>query len=138
MEQFSHPVTYNEAKTIIHNQYSSEWKRKLNISTGDDPIHQLQRHQQTILFRLRTGHCRLLNHLHRLKISHTDQCQCGLEPRPPNISSKIAQPTMLCVAKPGQRVQSSRTSCGAAVKTWRRQWTSSGRQDCRSDCMTII
>ena len=77
MEQFSHPVTYNEAKTIIHNQYSSGWKRKLNISTGDDPIHQLQRHQQTILFRLRTGHCRLLNHLHRLKISHTDQCQCG-------------------------------------------------------------
>ena len=77
MEQFSHPVTYREAKTIIHNQFRSKWKKRLGAERGDDPIHLLQRHQQTILFRLRTGHCRLLSHLHRLKISHTDQCPCG-------------------------------------------------------------
>ena len=83
MEQTSHKVTYREAKTIIHNQYRTQWKRRLGVETGTDPIHQLQRHQQTILFRLRTGHCRLLSHLHRLKISHTDLCPCGTGPQTP-------------------------------------------------------
>lgn len=83
MEQFSHPVTYREAKTIIHNQFRSQWKRKLGAESDADPIHQLQRHQQTILFRLRTGHCRLLSHLNRLKITHTDQCPCGTGPQTP-------------------------------------------------------
>ena len=77
MEQFSHPVTYREAKTIIRNRFRSQWKRRLGAESGADPIHQLQRHQQTILFRLRTGHCRLLSHLNRLKIAYTDQCPCG-------------------------------------------------------------
>jgi ribonuclease HI len=77
MEQFSHPVTYREAKTIIHNQYRSQWKRRLGADNGEDSIHQLQRHQQTILFRLRTGHCRLLSHLNRLGIAHSDECPCG-------------------------------------------------------------
>lgn len=77
MEQFSHPVTYREAKTIIHSQYSSQWKRRLGVENGADPIHQLKRHQQIVLFRLRTGHCRLLSHLYRLKIAHTDECPCG-------------------------------------------------------------
>ena len=38
---------------------------------------------QTI-FRLRTGHCQLLSHLHRLKISHSDECPCGTGPQTPN------------------------------------------------------
>ena len=84
MEQFSHPVTYREAKTIIHNQFQSQWKRRLGaLESGADPIHQLQRHQQTVLFRLRTGHCRLLSHLHRLKMAYTDQCPCGTGPQTP-------------------------------------------------------
>ena len=29
------------------------------------------------IFRLTTGHCQLLCHLHRLKISHSDECPCG-------------------------------------------------------------
>ena len=50
MEQFVHPVSYSEAKTIIRNHYSLLWKRRLGVESGHDPIHQLQRHQQTILF----------------------------------------------------------------------------------------
>ena len=76
MEQFSHPVNYREAKTIIHNHFRSQWKRKVGTERNADEIHQLQRHQQTILFRLRTGHCSLLSHLNRLNI-YTDQFPCG-------------------------------------------------------------
>ena len=83
MKQFSHPVTYREAKTVIRNHYRNQWKRRLGADSGVDPIHQLQRHQQTILFRLRTGHCRLLSHLNRLKIAHTDECPCGTGPQTP-------------------------------------------------------
>ena len=36
----------------------------------------LQRAQQTTIFRLRTGHCRLLNHMYRLGLSHTPECPC--------------------------------------------------------------
>ena len=36
-------------------------------------IYQLDRTQQVTIFRLRTGHCQLLSHLVRLKISHTDE-----------------------------------------------------------------
>ena len=63
-DQTNHPVNYQEAKTIIRNQCRSEWRKKLGGNNVPDPIHQLQRHQQTILFRLRTGHCGLLSHLH--------------------------------------------------------------------------
>ena len=46
-EQFSHSVTYRAVKTIIHNRYSSQWRSRLEVSSSADPIHQLQRHQQT-------------------------------------------------------------------------------------------
>ena len=69
-------ISYSEAKTIIRNHYSLLWKRRLGVESGHDPIPQLQRHQQTILFRLRTGHCRFLSHLYRIKVSPTNECPC--------------------------------------------------------------
>ena len=30
-----------------------------------------------MIFTLKTGHCRLLSHLYRLNLSHTNQCPCG-------------------------------------------------------------
>ena len=50
MEQFNHPVTYREAKTIIKNHYRNQWKRKQGTDSNDDATHHLQRHQQTIIF----------------------------------------------------------------------------------------
>ena len=35
-------------------------------------------------FRLRTGHCQLLSHLHRLNMSHSDECPCSTGPQTHN------------------------------------------------------
>ena len=78
------PMSYSEAKTILRNNFRTEWKQHLDIGTEEDSIHQLVRAAQVTIFRLRTGHCQLLSHLHRLKISHSDECPCGTGPQTPN------------------------------------------------------
>ena len=52
-----------------------------NFGTEEDSIHQVNRAAQVTIFRLRTGHCQLLSHLHRLKISHSDQCPSSTGPQ---------------------------------------------------------
>ena len=79
MEQFDHQVSYKEAKTIIKNKYRAEWKRKWGDENTTEAFDQLSRHHQTIIFRLRTGHCRLLSHMYKLGLSHTPECPCGTE-----------------------------------------------------------
>ena len=44
---------------------------------NQDALHQLPQHQQTIIFRLRTGHCRLVSHLKRIGVKTSAQCPCG-------------------------------------------------------------
>ena len=56
--------TYQRAKTLFRNSQKCQWKR----ATGDynpstDPINRLARHEQTTMFRLRTGYCGLRAHL---------------------------------------------------------------------------
>ena len=46
-------------------------------SPNQDALHQLARHQQTIIFRLRTSHCRLNSHLKRIGVKTSAQCPCG-------------------------------------------------------------
>ena len=65
---------YTETKTILRNNFRTEWRQRLDIGTEEDSVHQLDRVAQVTVFRLRTGHCQLLSHLHRLKISHLDEC----------------------------------------------------------------
>ena len=77
--------------------------------------------------RLATSHCILLSHLHRLGISHTDECPCGTEPQtpethPPALSSPRRQPTKPDMAGGKRRC---RRSFGDAARTWKRLWTSS-------------
>ena len=69
LEQSAQPMSYSEAKTILRNNFRTEWQQRLDTGT---------------IFRLRTGHYKLLFHLHRLKISHSDECPCGTGPQPPN------------------------------------------------------
>ena len=71
------PTTYPEAKTLLKNKRKAEWKRR----TGDynptaDPINNLQRSDQTTIFRLRTGHCGLKSHLKRIGVANSAQCDC--------------------------------------------------------------
>ena len=72
------------AKAILRNNFRTEWQQHLDIGTEEDSIHQLDRAAQVTIFRLRIGHCQLLSHLHRLKISHSDECPCNTVPQPPN------------------------------------------------------
>ena len=50
---------------------------------NQDALHQLARHQQTIIFRLRTDHCRLNSHLKRIGVKTSDQCPCGEDDHTP-------------------------------------------------------
>ena len=84
LEQSAHPMSYSEAKAILRNNFKTEWRQCLDIGTGEDSILQLDRAAQVTVFRLRTGHCQLLSHLHRLKISHSDEWPCGTGPQTPN------------------------------------------------------
>ena len=83
LEQSAHPVSYSEAKTILRNNFRREWRQRLEIGTEENSIHQPDRAAQVTIFRLRTGHCQLLSHLHRLKNSHSDECPCGTGPQTP-------------------------------------------------------
>ena len=50
---------------------------------NQDAFHQLPRHQQTTIFRLRTGHCRLNSHLKRIGVKTSALCSCGEEDQTP-------------------------------------------------------
>ena len=82
-EQPSHPVSYKEARTMLKSQFKTEWRQKHRVGAEEDAIWQLERAQQVIIFRLRTGHCQLLSHLYRLRLSPTDDCPCGTGPQTP-------------------------------------------------------
>ena len=84
LEQSAHPMSYCKAKTILRNNFRTEWRQRLDTGTEEDSIQQLDRAVQATIFRLRTGHCQLLSHLHRPKISHSDECPCSTGPQTPN------------------------------------------------------
>ena len=75
LEQPNHPVSYREAKTLVKRQNRQLWEQQ-HSHPPDDQMAHLQRHQQTTIFRLRTGHCRLRAHMYRLGLSHTPDCPC--------------------------------------------------------------
>ena len=77
-------MSYSEAEPILRNNFRTEWQQRLDIGTEEDSIPQLDRAAQVTIFRLRTGPCQLLSRLHRLKISHSDQCTCGKNPQTPS------------------------------------------------------
>ena len=79
-------TTYSEVKTIIKAKQLNLFKQNQPHSNKNDQYH----HEQVSIFRLRTGHNRLRNHLfHQLKIGDIDQCQC----RQQNISFPSAKTT---------------------------------------------
>ena len=77
LEQSAHPMSYSKARTIVRSSFKTEWWQHLDIGTEEDSVHQLNRVAQVTILRLRTRHCQLLSHIHRLKISHSDECPCG-------------------------------------------------------------
>ena len=76
--QTQNPVTYRQAKTLLHSRYNGDWKKyNGGYQAHLDQIWRLERAQQTTIFRLRTGHCGLSAHLKRIGISDTSLCECG-------------------------------------------------------------
>ena len=77
-EQPDNPLTYSEAKTRIKATLNENWKQTFK-NKQEDNIEHIERADQVVIFRLRTGHCQLLSHLYKLKISHTNECPCGTD-----------------------------------------------------------
>ena len=77
-EQPPSHLSYREVKTLIHHKKKAIFHCKTEgYNPNQDALHQLARHQQTIIFRLRTGHCRLNSHLKRIGVKTSAQCPCG-------------------------------------------------------------
>ena len=71
-------------KTLLHARYKAKWNSHNNgYQAHQDPIRKLERHHQTIIFRLRSGHCCLGAHLKRIGIRDTPECMCGLSDETP-------------------------------------------------------
>ena len=76
-------ISFQETKTLLKNSTNKAWKNRINIKYFKDIIHDLPRNFETTIFRLRTGHCRLNAHMHRLKIGSTPLCDSGHTPQTP-------------------------------------------------------
>ena len=103
-EQPPSHLSYREVKTLIHNKKKAIFHCKTGrYNPNQDTLHQLPWHQQTIIFCLRTGHCRLNSHLKRIGVKTSAQCPCGPDTRTlPTVlltspASKAADMAHLCV-----------------------------------------
>ena len=101
LEQFARPMSYSEAKTILRNNFRREWRQHLDIRTEEDSIHHQDRAAKVTIFRLRTGHCQLLSHLHRLKFPIQTNVHVTQALKPPTTSCSPAPPSTLIDARHG-------------------------------------
>jgi ribonuclease HI len=73
-----HPV---EVKKIFKNKLNQSWSDSHPNHCKNDAYYKLSRHDQRIIFRLRTGHSRMKQHMFRkMKIGTSDTCPCGMAP----------------------------------------------------------
>ena len=80
------PSTYEEAKTIIRAKFNKDWATENNgYQARRDPIRFLERQHQTSIYRLRTGHCCLRSHLHRIGVKQSPLCECRVNQTPYHI-----------------------------------------------------
>ena len=70
---------------MIRNRQNSPFIASIGgYNPQKDPFHQLSRHEQTTIFRLRTGHCGLKGHLKKNGIQPSALCDCGKDDQTPN------------------------------------------------------
>jgi hypothetical protein len=61
-----------EAKTLIKARQKTQWREEADgYQLEKDCIHQLERNAQVTIYRLRTGHCRLHQHLMKMGLHPT-------------------------------------------------------------------
>ena len=79
-EQVDRSTSYSEAKTIIKAKQQRKWRLEHPRYNKMDPYYLLNRREQVMMFRLRTGHNRLNQHMYsKFHIGHTEQCPCGTD-----------------------------------------------------------
>ena len=78
MAQIEVDMSLAEVKTQIKAEIQTRWQKNHPQFSKNDPFHKLYRDEQTILFRLCTGHNRLKKHMHtKFKIGDSPNCPCG-------------------------------------------------------------
>nr|KAG5713187.1 hypothetical protein BaRGS_007714 [Batillaria attramentaria] len=80
MEQEARHVSYAEEKTIVKALSKKTWKEQHPNCNESDSYHKLNRPDQVILFRLRTGHNRLNAHMYsKFRIGESEKCACNAD-----------------------------------------------------------
>ena len=83
VEQWIQQGSHNRTKhTNTHQKQEAiaDFKhRNGGYNPHQDTLRLLSRHEQTMIFRLRTGHCRLRSHMKKIGIEQSALCPCGLE-----------------------------------------------------------
>ena len=83
--QRSSHLSYKETRTLIRNRQKSTFIASIGgYNPQKDPLHQLSSHEQTTIFRLRTGHCGLNGHLKKIGIQPSALCDCGKDDQTPH------------------------------------------------------
>ena len=84
-DQPSSHLSHKETRTLIRKRQKSTFIASIGgYNPQKDPLHQLSRHEQTTIFRLRTGHCGLKGHLKKIGIQPSGLCDCGKDDQTPN------------------------------------------------------
>ena len=79
------PVTYKEAKALLHSRFNRDWKKDNGgYQAHLEPICRLEPAQQTAILHLHTGHYDLRAHLKRSDVSDTSLCECGQADQTPD------------------------------------------------------
>ena len=80
-EQEDTRVGYSDEKTIIKALVNKKWRQEHPKFDKMDGYHKMNRTDQVIMLRLRTGHNRMRAHLfNKLKIGESDLCPCDTAP----------------------------------------------------------
>ena len=80
MTQLENDADLEEVQAITKTAYKKKWQ-ETHTNYKTDSYHRLNRGEQVTIFRLRTGHNRLKQHMHnKLKIGESPTCRCGQSP----------------------------------------------------------
>ena len=71
MQQIEISTSYREVKTILKNEFRQDWRRTYDYITQRDDLHRLDRRSQTLIFRLRTGHCGLKKYMAKMGLAYS-------------------------------------------------------------------
>ena len=113
LPQFESELTFSETKSFLRSVFQQEWiTHNRGYRANLDSFRTLERKHQTTIFRLRTGHCRLNYHFHRIGLAPSPNCPCDLSLQTPE---HILQS---CLLFEDQRKKFWPTATGIDTKLW--------------------